>query len=308
MLLVNLPIYFHRTFAFHTPMLSTARKELAESIIVGSMLGIVTAIAEWLIKDAWIRSIVVGCLLLGILIVLLLPQFFRLVRYYNTLASYKNFHERSHIEHQLIHQVRDMCLEMLVSTQPYTAPVPKSGHVAGPHVLLQQNRDKIIILLERVAQLFQYLVPPGTRVWACIRDRRADDCYYTFARAGRYNPNRSTTSRPMHKDSSRTIQRLKDSLKFNGVCVLITGSNMGPQMWEPQENDGYGEDKSVMLGAVLTKSWDTQTGDWSNRKLAWIIGVCADTENAFSETHIPLMQCCVDMFSMLANVMIRSTN
>lgn len=286
-------------------MLSTARKELTESLIVSTMLGMMTAIAEWLIKDTLIRSIVVGCLLLGVLVVLLLPQIYRLVRSYSTLASYRNFHERSHIEHQLMHQVRDMCLEMLVSVPPYTTPIPNPGQIPTAHPLLQQNRDKIITLLERVAQLFQLLVPPGTRVWACIRDRRADDCYYTFARAGRYNPNRSISSCPMHKNNSRTIQRLKDSLKFNGVCVLISGSNMGPQMWEPQENDRYGEDKSVMLGAVLTKSWDDQRGDWSNRKLAWIIGICADSENAFSETHIPLMQCCVDMFSMLANVMIR---
>ncbi|WP_375511808.1 hypothetical protein [uncultured Nostoc sp.] len=288
-------------------MLSTARRELTESLIVSTMLGMVTAIAEWLIKDTLIRSIVVGCLLLGVLVVLLLPQIYQLVRSYNTLASYKNFHERSQIEHQLMHQVRDMCLEMLVSVPPYTTPIPNPGCIPAPYSLLQQNRDKIITLLERVAQLFQLLVPPGTRVWACIRDRRADDCYYTFARAGKYNPNRSISSRPMHKDDSRTIRCLKDSLEYKGVCVLISGSKMGSQMWQRQPNDEYGEDQSVMLGAVLTKSWDHQKGKWSNPKLAWIIGVCADTENAFSETHIPLMQCCIDMFSMLANVMIRST-
>ena len=94
-------------------MLLTARKELAESVIVGMMLGILTTIAEWLIKDQWVRSIVVGSCLLGILVVLLLPQIRRLVRSYAFLASYKGFHERSHIEHQLIHQVRDMCVEML---------------------------------------------------------------------------------------------------------------------------------------------------------------------------------------------------
>ncbi|MDZ8139017.1 MAG: hypothetical protein RM049_27685 [Nostoc sp. DedQUE04] len=267
----------------------------------------VTTIAKWIIPNETICSIVVGCLLLSILVVLLLPQIYRLVRSYNTLASYKNFHERSQIEHQLMHQVRDMCLEMLVSVPPYTTPTPNPGCTPAPYPLLQQNRDKIITLLERVAQLFQLLVPPGTRVWACIRDRRADDYYYTFARAGKYNPNRSISSLPMHKDHSRTIRCLKDSLKDKGVCVLISGSKMGEQMWETQRNDKYGEDKSVMLGAVLTKSWDHQKGDWSNRKLAWIIGVCADTENAFSEKHIPLMQCCIDMFSMLANVMIRST-
>jgi hypothetical protein len=208
--------------------------------------------------------------------------------------------------YQLIHQVRDMCLEMMPDAV-YSPPNLEQGKSPNPHPSLKKNRDKVVSLLERVAQLFQLLVPPGTRVWVCIRDRRADDCYHTFARAGYYNPNRSTTSNPMHKDRSQTIQRLKDNMKFNGVCVVITGSSMGPNMWESQKNDGYGEDKSVMLGIVLTKSWDDQRDDWSNRKLAWIVGVCADKENAFSEMHIPLMQSCVDMFSMLANVIIRSS-
>lgn len=289
-------------------MLSTARKEIAESIIVSTILGMLTMIAEWLIKDLLIRSIVVACLLLGILLILLLPYIRRLVRSYTTLVSYKNFHEHSHIKHQMVHQVRDMYVEMSASVLPYSAPISNTGTNPIPYPLLEQNRDKIIILLERVVQLFQYLVPANTRVWACIRDRRSDDCYHTFARAGRYNPNWSISSRPMHKDKSRTVQRLKDSLKFDGVCVLISGSNMGPQMWETQTNDRYGEDKSVMLGAVLTKSWNSQDRRWSNRKLAWIIGVCADTENAFSEAHIPLMQSCVDIFSILANAMIRSSN
>lgn len=289
-------------------MIFTARKELIESIAVGSILGMLTKIAEWLIEDSYIRSIVVACLLLGILFVLLLPQLRRLLRFYTTLASYQNFHERSHIEHQLIHQLRDIYLEMSPSVLPYTAPVPNRGCNPTPHPVLEENRHKVIALLHLVAQLFQSLVPPGTRVWACIRDRRADDCYHTFTRAGRYNPNRLISSRPMHKDKSRTIQLLKDSLKFNGVCVLITGSNMGAEMWEPQTNDRYGEDKSVMLGAVLTRSWDSQQKRYSNTKLAWVLGVCADTENTFSEVHIPLMQACVDMFSILANAMIRSSN
>jgi len=289
-------------------MLLTARKELAESVIVGMMLGILTTIAEWLIKDQWVRSIVVGSCLLGILVVLLLPQIRRLVRSYAFLASYKGFHERSHIEHQLIHQVRDMCVEMLQIVPPYNAPIVERGRAPNPHPLLERNRDKIISLLERVAQLFQLLVPSDTRVWVCIRDRRADDSYHTFARAGRYNPNRAASSQPLHKDRSRIIQRLKDNLEFKGGCVLISGSNMGPEMWELKDNDRYEEDKSVMLGAVLTKSWNHQQRKWSNVKLAWIIGVCADTETAFSETHIPLMQACVDMFSMLANVIIRCDN
>jgi hypothetical protein len=60
-----------------------------------------------------------------------------------------------------------------------------------------------------------------------------------------------------------------------------------------------------MLGAVMTRSWDSDKMDWINPKLAWIIGVCTDHENAFDQQHIPLMRQCVDVFSILANIMIR---
>jgi hypothetical protein len=76
-------------------------------------------------------------------------------------------------------------------------------------------------------------------------------------------------------------------------------------MWEVKENDRYGEDKSVMLGAVLTRAWDRDNMKLINPKLAWIIGVCTDHEYAFNEMHIPSMRQCVDVFSILANIMIR---
>lgn len=120
-----------------------------------------------------------------------------------------------------------------------------------------------------------------------------------------YNPHRARDSQPLHKDNSRIISRLKDSYR-DGKCVIITGAGAGPQVWEWQENDKYGEDKSVMLGAVITKSWDPNNKTWVNNKLAWVLGVCANVENAFDETHIPLMQACIDTFATLANVMIRS--
>jgi hypothetical protein len=287
-------------------MMPTARKELIQSIIVNTMIGLVTFIAAYFIPNEGIRTVVIIFFLMAIVVISLIPEARRHIRSWMNLEFSKKINEQNHIHHHLIHQVRDMCLEMMLEAT-YTTPILVAGQLPSPHSSLQKNRDKIISLLERVAQLFQLFVPPGTRVWACIRDRRSDDCYYTFARAGRYNANRSTTSKPMHKDNSQTIQRLKDSMKFSGICVIRTGSSMGPQMWESQINDGYAEDKSVLLGAIMTKSWDKNKGDWSNRKLAWIIGVCADQEHAFDEMHIPLMQSCVDMFSMLANVIIRSS-
>ena len=87
--------------------------------------------------------------------------------------------------------------------------------------------------------------------------------------------------------------------------MVISGSGMGKQMWEPRKNDRFNETRSVLMGAVLTKSFDTHLKARTHSKLAWILSANATVDDAFSEHHIPLMQCCVDVFSLLANTMIR---
>lgn len=214
-----------------------------------------------------------------------------------------SFYNRTFILHQFIHKARDMCLTMLPAAPIYASPAAREQGTPLPNSYLEQNRLQIVTLLEYLAKLFQQIAPSGTKVWTCLRDRRSDDCYHTFERAGIYNSYRGSSSRPLSKDSI-VLVRLRDTYK-NGCCVLLTGSGCGPQIWQAQENDRFGEDKTVMLGSVLTKSWDQDKQDWSNNKFAWILGVSADTENAFSEVHIHLMQTCVVIFSLLANIIVR---
>lgn len=278
-----------------------ARKELAASIVVG----IFSLVSSWLIKDELKRTIVVVSGMIVILLISQLPRFYRFLR--SSLRLYSTFYQRTHIQHQLIHQLRDTCIQILPPVPPYSSPAIglNEGGKPKPNPHLQKHRAEIERLLERVVDLFQPFVPEGSRIWACLRDRRADDCYYTFERAGSYDKNREISSSPLHKDTSQVIIRLKERFKRDGVCVLITGSSHGPDMWETKENDRYGEDKSVMLGAVMTRSWDSDEIAWKDPKLAWIIGVCTDHENAFDRKHIHLMRQCVDVFSILANIMIR---
>ena len=288
-------------------MWSTRRIEVVVNAILGGLFTVVTTILAWLIKNETMRSVVLLCGFIGIFLIFVgLPYLTRLIRAYIYLHSDKGFRERSSIQHQMMHEVRDTCVKMLPPVEVYSAPLTTDAdNLARPNHILAKNKDQIVILLERMVELFLPLVPPGTKVWASIRDRRADDCYHTFARAGRYNPNRQYTSVPLHKDKSRVIKRLKDNYEDMGDCVMITGSSQGQAVWERRENDTYGEDKSVLLGAVLTRSWDRQSNKCIKPKLAWIVGISADQENAFSKMHIPLMKQCVDMFSLLANVMIR---
>ena len=60
------------------------------------------------------------------------------------------------------------------------------------------------------------------------------------------------------------------------------------------------------MGAVLTKSFSRDVNTWAQRKLAWILCVNATSEEVFTQTHVPLMQCCVDTFSWVANTILRS--
>jgi hypothetical protein len=209
-----------------------AGRELTASIIVG----IFSIVSSWLIKDELKRIIIFICGILVIFMILQLSKFYRFVRF--VMRLYSTFYERSHIQHHMIHQLRDICLEILPSVQAYSSPVlgPDQDSNPKPNPQLVKYRAEIVSLLERVVELFQPFVPDGARLWACIRDRRSDNCYYTFERAGRYDPNRKVSSRPLHKDSSQVIIRLKERFKRDGVCVLITGSSHGAEMWEAKEN------------------------------------------------------------------------
>lgn len=220
---------------------------------------------------------------------------------YNEEGSFRN---RSYAFHQMIHHARNLSVSLMPIVPPYTV---KASDPTEPDPLLETNRAVIKEMLERLAEIFSEVVPPDTKVWTSLRDRRGDNCYHTFERAGRFKVSRAETSKPMHKDKSQTVTWLKNSY-HEGSCVFISGSTQGPQRWEKQDNDKYGEDKSILMGAVMTKSPVTRGRDrtWKNPRLTWIIFVNADKEDTFNSTHIPLMRCCVVVFSWLANTMIRS--
>jgi hypothetical protein len=91
--------------------------------------------------------------------------------------------------------------------------------------------------------------------------------------------------------------------------VVITGSNCGPEMWDDLDNTKlFEEDKAVLMSGVLAKSWDETapaSDSFTKRKLMMVLCVCSDREGVFTETHVPLMQCCNDTISAVVNVIIR---
>jgi hypothetical protein len=221
----------------------------------------------------------------------------------NTLpGSTGSFVEWTQLLHQFAHIIRNKCLMMMPNTPVYSTPC-LNDNLALPNVVLAKNKEYFISLLETLADLFKLVAPVDAKVWVSLRDRRADDNYHTFARAGVYNRKREDSSQPIHKDSN-VLARLKENYR-NNCCVLLTGSEHGPQVWEQSENDKYGECKSVLLGAILTRSWNSANDGWANNKLVWILGVNSDTKNAFTNAHPELMQTCVVALSFIANIIAR---
>jgi hypothetical protein len=218
-------------------------------------------------------------------------------------GSTGSFVDWTQLLHQFANIIRNKCLMMMPDTPIYSTPDLDDNNTALPNVILARNKEYFISLLETLADLFKLVAPASAKVWVSLRDRRADDNYHTFARAGVYNRNRENSSQPIHKNAN-VVLRLKENYK-NNCCVLLTGSEHGPQVWERSENDKYEECKSVLLGAILTRAWNSDNDCWANNKLVWILGINSDTKNAFTNAHPELMQTCVVALSFIANIIAR---
>jgi hypothetical protein len=207
----------------------------------------------------------------------------------------------------MLHLARDASVRYLpVPVGAYDPPPATAGGKFPADPRLEENRDLIINMLNDLVGVFREIAPPGTKVWASLRDRRADGNYYTFERAGSFSVSRKATSQPLNKDRSRTVIELRHSYRL-GSCVVLTGSDMGESKWEPHPNDRLNENLCVLMGAVMTKSpADGLRGsEWKNAKLTWIVSVNADKTNAFNDNHREIMRCGVVAFSWLANTLIR---
>lgn len=223
----------------------------------------------------------------------------------STNASLQPFIDLDWIQllHQFAGATRNKCLMMMPGPAIYSTPV-LNGNKALPNIILAKNKEYLISLLGTLAALFKLVAPANSNVWVSLRDRRADDSFHTFARAGIYTPNRESSSKPIHKDSVMLV-RLKENYQHNGSFVLLTGSERGPQVWERSENDKYGESKSVLLGGILARSWNSDNVCWENNKLVWILGINSDTKNAFANVNPDLIETCLVALSFIANIIAR---
>jgi hypothetical protein len=170
--------------------------------------------------------------------------------------------------------------------------------------LLEAHRGDLEKMLWHTGRLFGAIAKEA-QVWVALRALNEDGEYETILRTPNCHSLREENSDPLPADCM-LVQALHaaylDSVKAD--CVILTGPSH--QEWLKMTNDQYQENKSVLLGAIYSKSWNEGVkGFRKNHKLTWILCVNADKENAFSEHHKPLMRCCNDAFSMLVNVLSR---
>ena len=305
--------------------ISTPHKLFLEALAANIILGLIFFVTEKIFQDSGTRYLFIVFAGITTLTILGFPRFkqfyeesaTRRLKAQQELASpplsldqgdREAFHTRSFCHHKLMHHARDTALILMPVVPPYEGPPLSPGKKAAPLKSLELQEAVIQGMLQQMATIFASLVPRGTQVFTSLRDRRADDCYHTFGRAGVFAVSRDGGSLPLNKDNSPTVLKLKLSYQ-EGSCVVLTGSVKGPTEWTPSKNDRLGEDKCVLMGAVMTRSYGPQkdaSEGWVNGKLSWIVSVCADRADAFTTQHIPLMQCFVITFSWLANTMIRN--
>jgi len=224
----------------------------------------------------------------------------------------KEFEKRTSELHKFAHKARDLVVQMYGKT-----PIQNRGF--GEPIVPLLYTGMLERMLLRVANTFRLLAPPGTKVFASIRERKTGakvDEYVTIFRVGDVdNDEREKNTRPMTKNS-KMVNSLRNTFfeKHKQDCVLLTGSK-DKDTWEYQLNDDREEDLSVLLGAVFSKCWDLEKGSpdpqginsYKPIELEWILGVAADREGAFTESHKHLMKCFNDIFGLLLNIFLRQS-
>lgn len=203
--------------------------------------------------------------------------------------------------HTLVHNGRDTGVRLMPVVPKYTDLIPSNLPLGSQLPILKEIESDVLQMMQKLLDTFEEILPHEKNLWVAIRDRRSDDSYHTWVRKGAFNPNRKDMSQSMHKDGSSTIVELKRNYQFEFKCVRITGTK--DRCWKKMPNDDHHEDNSVLMGAVMTKSWDAEKKRWKkgHNCLSWVITINSPNHDVFNPTHIPIMQAAIDNFSWLAN-------
>jgi hypothetical protein len=172
--------------------------------------------------------------------------------------------------------------------------------------LLSHHESKVDALLAIVARTFRLLLPHGTEVMVAIRERKSDDSFRTWVRAGYAHPSRAEGSEDFKIDAP-VVCGLISSYTNKQDCVIPTGPH--DERWIPMFNDHLGQDKSVLMAGIFVKKWNPADGEFhrSESQLRWILCVATNRENQLQERAFKeLLKCFNDALAIILNMAVRA--
>ncbi len=248
------------------------------------------------LSPAWGIPILLGTLLVVLIISIVSAILrdnrtqIRLIMAASTVAIWADLH-------LLTHWVRDTIVRSL-------PPVPD---LKAPIVLTMSEETRIGTMLHHIRDAFARTVPKDVRIMVTVREIRANGMYETFQRFGSSVADREVKTNPL-SPADATIRGLLDKLSKKQVCVNITGSVKSELEWTPQFNDQFGEDLSVLIGAVQIKNpVGPKMFTFTQGEMKWVLCVCANKPDIFNDDHVPLMRTCIDELSIYANLLARKS-
>jgi hypothetical protein len=290
----------------HKPSPDKGSHSLTARYFTDALLGLIVAIAGSIIYDSakvaiqqpparWILiGLLIACVFI-VQIILLRNASRKLV----TEITHQHEREAQHLSdllHKFVHRARDLGVKLM--------PHNEKPEAIPSEALRKADEERLQKLMTTLQHIFETRVPKGTKVWVALRTRANDKKFHTFMRTANCDVRRENRSEPLGPDAN-VIKALKESYhpdRQKPDCVLLTGSACPD--WQKMKNDHLGEDKSVLMGAVFSKTWNGKSFD-EPPVLTWILFVNADKEGAFNESDKPLMRCCNDVFSWLLNEFVR---
>lgn len=164
-------------------------------------------------------------------------------------------------------------------------------------------REHLGQTLGEVRSLFESLTGRRGKIWVAVREFYRDGKtreFRTLLRVGEKNLNEQ---RRQHSVSIPEDQGLPQFLKRqyeagNGIVRLGTKR---PDRWVRSRNDQLSQDKSVMAGPIIVKSW-SEKEIRERRELYMILYVNSPVANVFCEHHEDYLRCCTDALSLFCSL------
>lgn len=201
--------------------------------------------------------------------------------------------------HAFIHAARDEALHYFRTHEKLLLEATQTRDFSAYSEAMTHEFDRYVQTnLQRIVRIFDVLLGQQGSTWAAVRQLIVVDnnrVYRTIHRAGKFKENRANQSEDIPEDNGLPSALRTAYEKGNGILRL--GATRKNSVWQRTENDERGEDKNLMAGPVIIKSWDSKTEDVRN-EIYLILYINSPKPAAFDEMDEPFLKCCTDVFSL----------